>query len=335
MEKPFVIDMHNHFIPPEALPLICDTAEHNYLYSVKRFAKAFSVMTDIEAHKAWMDQCGIDMAILSTATYVPCGLAFCQACNAGLAAMVRRYPNRYRAVIHISPFDNKDDNLAEIKRGVEELGLWGIGLVSSMQALNLDDPVYDYVYEVAVKYDMPVYVHPTIRRNLWGGEKYDLFLTAAREYDLTKACIEMIYGVVPRYPALKVIMSHLGGGLPAVLGRVIGKHQPDELEIPAADYGQWLTFHHAEKLGVVEHFMGLLHNFCFDTAGHGGWPPLMEFAIKVLGVDKLCFGTDFPYDFNQAEYVCQNIADLRDMGLTAKEEVQFFSGNIKQIFKIS
>lgn len=335
-EKPFVIDMHNHFVPPQALPLICDTSEHNYLYSVKRFSKAFSVMTSIEAHNDWMVQSGVDMAILSTSTYAPCGLAFCKACNDGSAEAVRKYPDKYRATIHISPFDDKSVNLDEIKRGVEELGLWGIGLVSSMQAMNIDDPVYDYVYEAAIKYGMPVFVHPTIRKNLWGGnEKYDLFLTASREYDLTKTCIEMIYGVVPRYPELKIIMSHLGGGLPAVLGRVIGKHQPAELDIPEEDRGQWLAFHHAEKLGVFDHFMGLLKNFCFDTAGHGGWLPLMEFAMKVLGPDKLCFGSDFPYDFNKTEYVRQNIEDLRSLGLSPADEKRFFSGNIKALFNIA
>jgi predicted TIM-barrel fold metal-dependent hydrolase len=178
---------------------------------------------------------------------------------------------------------------------------------------------------MAIKFDIPVFIHPTLRKNLWGGEKYDLFLTASREYDLAKSFVEIIYGVLPRYPELKVLMSHLGGGLPALKGRFLAKHQPDDFPLPPEERGQWLTVNQAKALGLVENFDSLLKNFCFDSAGYGGWVPIMKFALEVLGSDHVCFGTDYPFEFKNPNDVRKYITDIKDMGASGRDQEKSFS----------
>ncbi len=330
----FVIDMQNHYIPPDALKLVKKTDEHDFLTSVNRFKKAFQLMTDIEAHNQWMDAAGVDMAVLSTASYDACGYEFCKACNDGYGKVTKKYPDKYKALIHAFAQDDASKNRDEIKRGVEELGLWGIGVVSSYKNTTIDSPMMDHIYEMALHYDMPVFVHPTIRKNLWGGEKYDLFLTASREYDITKSFIEIIYGVLPRYPELKVIMPHLAGGLPALIGRLYAKHQPEDVPIPAEDLGGWIPFHQANELGLVDHFNDLIRNMYFDTAGSGGWPPIVRFALEVLGPDHLCFATDYPYDLNNPVYVKKYIEDIKAMDFADTDKTAFLGGNLKKLFDI-
>jgi predicted TIM-barrel fold metal-dependent hydrolase len=334
-DKLFSIDMQNHYIPSEALKLARKTEEYDYTYSIGRFVKAYERMTNIDEHIKWMDQSGLDMAILSTAAFVANGYEFCRACNDGYGDVVKKHPDRFKGMIHVFPYDDKKKNQDEIKRGVEELGLWGVTVVTSFQKMAIDSPLMDPIWEMAVKYDMPIFVHPTIRKNVWGGtEKYDLFLTASREYDIAKSFIEILYGVLPRFPALKVIMPHLAGGLPALLGRLLAKHQPQDFSLPQEDAGQWIPVHRAEELGLVDHFKSLLKNFYFDTAGSGGWMPIVKFGLEVLGADHLCFGTDYPYDLNDAKYVKRYLDDIHDMDMPLEEKEQFLGGNLKRLFNI-
>jgi len=332
VDETLVIDMQSHYIPSEALKLARKTEEYDFTYSIGRFVKAYQRMTNIDAHLEWMENSGVDMAILSTASFAANGYDFCRVCNDGYSEIIKKYPARYKGMIHVFPHDGSDKNQDEIRRGVEELGLWGIAVVSSYQNMTIDSPLMDHIYEMATNYDMPIFVHPTIRKNLWGGEKYDLFLTASREYDIAKSFIEIIYGVLPRFPQLKVIMSHLGGGLPALMGRLLAKHQPEDFPLPKEDLGQWLPVHHAKELGLVDHFESLIENFYFDTAGYGGWLPVVRFALEVLGPDHLCFGTDYPYDLNNPVYVKRYIDEINQIDVPDENKEKLLGGNLKQLF---
>lgn len=329
-----VIDMQHHHIPADALKLAGKTEEYDYTYSINRFPKAYSMMTDIGADLEWMDQAGVDVSILSTAAFVANGYEFCRVCNDGYGKIVKKYPRRYRGMIHVYPLDEENKNRDEIKRGVEELGLWGVSVVTSLSNMTIDSPHMDHIYDMCVQYDMPVFVHPTIRKNIWGGEKYDLFLTASREYDIAKAFIEILYGVLPKFPDLQVIMPHLAGGVPALLGRLMAKHQPEEFSIPQEDAGQWIPVRRAEELGLVDHFKSLLKNFYFDTAGSGGWVPVVKFAIEVLGAEHLCLGTDYPYDLNNPVYVKKYIEDIQALDVPSEDKYKLLGRNLLKLFRI-
>ena len=69
-----------------------------------------------------MDDWGIDMAILSTAVPAASGYDFCKLCNDGYSAVIKKYPDRFRGVIHAYPFDADERNRNEIKSGGEEFG---------------------------------------------------------------------------------------------------------------------------------------------------------------------------------------------------------------------
>jgi len=329
----FVIDMQKHYIPREALKLARKTREYDYSVGLRRFTKAYEIITDIDRHLRWMDDSEIHMAILSTAAFSANGYQFCKVCNDGYSKVIKKHPNRFKGMIHVYPYD-KGKNKDEIKRGVEELGLWGIGVVSSYQKMTIDSPIMDPIYEMAIKYDMPVYVHPTIRNKLWGGERYDLYMTVTREYDIAKSFVEMIYGVLPRFPDLKVIFAHFGGGLPALKGRLLAWHQPKDFPLPKEDRGHGLAVDQAKELGLVDDFDSKLKKIYFDSAGFGGWLPVIKSAFETLGADHICFGTDYPYEFREPQYVKKIIHDINQMDVSKEDKEKFFSGNLKKLFRI-
>ena len=283
-----VIDMQHHFIPSGAVKLIRKTDEHDFTYGLGRFKKEYQDIQDPGVHLKSMDEAGIDMAVLSTGSFVANGEAFCRVCNDGYSEVCRKYPDRFKGMIHVYPFADKGKNQDEITRCVEELGLWGIAAVTSFQDSTVDAPVMDHIYEMAVKYDMPVFVHPTIRINLWGGERHDLFMTVAREYDIVKSFVEIIYGVLPRFPELKVIMSHFAGGLPVLAHpftldlassqlRVLVRELSEQgLEGIEGYYSEYSTQQQEQYLGLAREF-GLV--VAGGTDFHGDVNPAIRLGV--------------------------------------------------------
>jgi len=331
----FVIDMQHHYIPPEALKLVGKTTEYDFTMSITRWgSKVYQTMTDIDEHLKWMDESQIDMAILSTAAFSANGHNFCKVCNDGYSEVIKQYPDRFKGMIHVYPFEKaKSEN--EIKRGVDELGLSGIAVVTSYQNMAIDSDVMHPIYDMAIKYDMPIFVHPAIRINLWGGERYDLFSKLSREYDIAKSFVEIVYGVLPRFPELKVIMAHLGGGLPALKARIVCRHRPKAFSLHEEDLSHALSYNQAKELGIVSDFESRIKNIFFDSAGCGGWLPVMKFAIETLGSNHICFGTDYPYEYKQSKYVKETINEIAKLDVSVEDKEKFLGGNVKKLFRIT
>ncbi len=49
----------------------------------------------------------------------------------------------------------------------------------------------------------------------------------SREYDILKATVEVMYGVLRIFPDLKFVIPHHGGGMPYLKGRIMSNFEPD------------------------------------------------------------------------------------------------------------
>ena len=154
----------------------------------------------------------------------------------------------------------------------------------------------------------------------------------SREYDISKAFVGILYGVLPRFPELKVIMAHFGGGLPALKGRLLAWHQPEGLPIPEEDRRHGLSIRQAKELGLFDDFESKTKDFLFDSAGFGGWLPVINAAFEVLGADHVCFGSDFPYEMNKAQYAKMSIQDVCAVDASHADKRKFFEENVKRFF---
>jgi len=326
-----VIDMQHHFIPGGALRFIGKTPEHDFTIGLQKYSKAYETIGDVEVHLKYMDAAGIDVAILSMGPYTSNGYNFCKACNEGFSQIIKEFPGRFKGMIQVYPYDH-DKNEDEIKRGVEELGLWGIALVSSYGEITIDSQLIYPLYEMALKYDMPVFVHPPVRIDLWGGGRYDLYLTLAREYDIAKSFVEIFYGVLPRFPDLKVILSHLGGGLSALKGRLLAWHRPDGFAIPPEERNYGRSVLEAKELGLLNDFESRAKNILFDSAGYGGWLPVIKSAFETLGPDHICFGTDYPYELSKPTYTRMIIDDVNQLEIPDDDKRKYLRGNLEKLF---
>jgi predicted TIM-barrel fold metal-dependent hydrolase len=82
-------------------------------------------------------------------------------------------------------------------------------------------------------------------------------------------------GYPQRYPKLKIVNSHLGGMLPMVFQRLdnISKWEHPLPEPPTVT---------AKRMW-----------YC--SVGHGH-PPALRAAVDSMGADRICLGSDFPYE---------------------------------------
>src|SRR5215211_6649468 len=69
---------------------------------------------------------------------------------------------------------------------------------------------------------MFVFVHPVLKPCFWEAlNAYDMARSVGREFSLIAATIRLIdSGLLDRFPTLRIHMSHLGGGIAALLGRI-------------------------------------------------------------------------------------------------------------------
>ena len=209
-----------------------------------------------------------------------------------------------------------------------------LALITSTNSATLDSETLFPIYERVSEYDLPIVVHPTIRPGLWGGNKYGMEHHISREYDVAKATIEVLYGVLPKFPELKFIMPHHGGGMPALKGRVMAHFEPEGWDIPQTLKGLPKTPRELQELGLAHAFEDIFGKLYFDTAGFGGWMPITEAGVKTIRSDRLCFGTDYPFEIHDAKDVKLFIENIKGLDISEQDKRNILGENAKRLFKI-
>jgi aminocarboxymuconate-semialdehyde decarboxylase len=147
----------------------------------------------------------------------------------------------------------------------------------------LDSPELDRFYEKVVDLNTPLFFHPA-PAGIDGPkgdpklDRFDLDLLAGFAAQETLALATLIYGgVMDRHPDLDICISHAGGAVPFLIGRMalaptLRKWAPDALKTEGA---------FEERLSKV----------WFDTHVHDD--RALDLLIDVVGTDRLVFGTNF------------------------------------------
>lgn len=333
MADSIVVDTHHHYLPPEAVPFAKKTEEIDYLFGLKRFSIAYSWMQDVERTLRYMADSGIDRVLINQCSWSPNGLATCKAINNGYAKIQKAHPGKFITCAHV-PVHEGPPALDELKRSIEELGLNGVAFLSSYTHLTMDsDEMMPFFEKIAV-YDIPIVIHPTLRRPLWGGFKHDLSTTVSREYDLAKCVVEILYGVFPKYPDLKFLISHFGGGIQSLKWRIIISHQPETWDLPQDLRGHALMRDELKERGLWDDFHRLFDKLYFDSAGYGGAPEVMRAAVDTIRRDRLTFGSDYPFEFRDPADVREYIGSIRSLNIPDQDRKNLLGKNVLDLFKI-
>jgi predicted TIM-barrel fold metal-dependent hydrolase len=169
-----------------------------------------------------------------------------------------------------------------------------------------------------------VFVHPALKLNqTMQFDGYDTARSVGREFSLVMATIRLINsGVFDRHPGLTVHMSHLGGGLSALLGR-IRSYQDKEF---------WGTLDNARHgMKAKNSFDYYLHNnMVFDTAGFCGAIGAVKAALIEIPASRIVFATDYPQEIRDRSAVRAFVNELRALG---REGETILDGNTGKLLK--
>ena len=115
-------------------------------------------------------------------------------------------------------------------------------------------------------------------------------------------------GFPRRYPQLKIILPHLGGMLPFL------RYRLDRGGIRSVA---------GEELPSVQ-----MRKFWYDTAN--GEPRSLAHAVDAFGVDRLLFGSDYPYWTDES--YGHAVSYLEMAGLPEHDVTAIQSGNARKLF---
>jgi aminocarboxymuconate-semialdehyde decarboxylase len=122
--------------------------------------------------------------------------------------------------------------------------------------------------------------------------------------DLVATTHLILKGLPRRYPHLRILIPHLGGGLPMLLQRL--------------DAYRWAMAEAPEPPSITA------RRLWYDTVGHGNVAAL-RCAHETLGADRLVLGTDFPYQ--TGEQYRRAVTYVQDAGLPERDVQQVLDRN--------
>jgi predicted TIM-barrel fold metal-dependent hydrolase len=247
---------------------------------------------------AEMDAHGVGMMILSlNAPAVQAiadrerAIALAKQANDALAEHVRKRPDRFAGFAAL-PMQDPDAASRELERCVKELKLVGAmvnGFSESGDPNNLlyyDLAQYKDFWKHVEALDVPFYLHP--RNPLAGqipgykGHNWLLGPNWAFNAETSVHALRIIAsGIFDECPKLRLVLGHLGEGIPALLWRIDHRNG-------------WMNAPHkyAAKHPVAHYFR---KHFWLTTSGNYSTSALKQ-AVEELGVDRVMFSVDWPFE---------------------------------------
>jgi len=328
-----VIDIHIHYSPRSLIePTLAslpspDAKLTRYTDGIPSYT-LHGQLHDLDRHLAMMDHAGMDLAVISSAEGMPGDLPRSRVVNDDLHALVPRYKGRIIGMAHTGPLAGKA-GLEELDRAWTDLGLRGVAIASTLGGKGLDDEALYPFYEKVQAAGQFIFVHPTLACGTLGTQgfgAYDLFRTVGREFELVTAVLRLCCGgVLDRFPMLNIVMSHFGGGISTLVGR-IRDYQDKEFWGLAAD-----PIHGRRPKRDFDYY--LHERLYFDTGGHFGEMTAVRAALLNIPPSRLLFGTDYPQEIRAPEDVKAFVDNLKALDLPPAEIDAILGGNARRLLK--
>jgi uncharacterized protein len=269
----------------------------------------------VDKRLADIDAAGIEVQVLSgtepITEVLPAKTAMGLAAetNRRVHATVAAHPDRFAGFATL-PLTVPDVAAAELERAVGDLGFVGTMISGNIAGRFLDDPDFAPVLETAARLDVPIYLHPGLVPQPVADAYYSGVSDPVRDalsrgaygwhYETSLHALRMIAGgVFDRLPGLKVILGHLGEGLPFHLARIEQQLGP-------------LLGPQAKPVSAC-----LQENFWFTTSAYPYDGPF-RLAREAFGDDRLMFAVDYPFTQNQ---VVRDWFDGLDVTSAVREKV--------------
>jgi 2,3-dihydroxybenzoate decarboxylase len=271
---------------------------------------------------AGMDDAGIDIQVISHGPSVVQDLEPAEAielargANDRLHAAVQHHPARF-AGLALLPTPDPAAAADELERAVTRLGFKGAALYGLTRGAFPDDRRFRPIFERAQALDVPIYLHPGAphaNAAVYYEDYRAAFpsLTGAAwgyTIDTAGQALRLILsGLFDDLPRLKIVIGHLGEGLPFLVDRV------DE----ALNRG-------ATKIAFKQTFC---RNFWVTTSGNFSTPALLC-TILQMGVERVLFSVDYPFVENAV-----GVRWMESVPIADEDRAKILGGNATRLLKL-
>jgi aminocarboxymuconate-semialdehyde decarboxylase len=168
----------------------------------------------------------------------------------------------------------------EAEHAMTQLGAAGLIVAANVEGTNLGELDLDEFWHAAVALDAPVFIHPVQAMPTARTAKFALVQIAQYTFDTTLCVGSLIFsGVLDRFPALRIILSHGGGAFPYLLGRFDCMHA--RMDRPAQGN---------VALALPSAYVRRFH---YDTILHN--PMQLRWLAEAVSVERIVLGSDYSF----------------------------------------
>jgi predicted TIM-barrel fold metal-dependent hydrolase len=315
--KPYVIALEEHYLDPE----IKQASGRTDAIGPRQLIDRLDDLGELRLRE--MDEAGIDFQVLSHSipglqgVDAATGVPLAQRTNDRLAAAVRAHPDRFAGFAALPTADPRAA-ADELERTITKLGFKGAMINGLTGGVFHDDERFWPIYERAAALDVPIYIHPALPQAAvveayYKGyvEKHPGLLRAGWGFTVetaTQGIRFVLSGVFDAHPGLKIILGHMGEGLPFYLWRI--------------SYGLRQSMSEKTFRDVFcEHFWITTSGFFSD--------PALICCMMEMGIDRILFSVDYPFMENPpgAEWI-------KTLPLGAEDQQKLLSGNARRLLKL-
>jgi len=254
------------------------------------FEKALPALSDFgDRRLEVMDKNGVDFSVLSLSgpgvqierdTKTAARVA--RQTNDLLAHEIQKRPKRYGGFAHLAM---QDPIIAadELERCMRDLGFHGAMIDGQNNGSYLDDDRYSHFWERAASLQAPIYIHPANPADkpyMYSGHPELWGPVWSWGVETANHALRILFGgVFDRYPAARVILGHMGEGLPFQLWRFDSRWK-------IANRARELNKQPSEYFGT---------NILVTTSGVASLAPMLC-AVSALGEENVMFSIDYPFE---------------------------------------
>jgi len=254
------------------------------------FEKALPALSDFgDRRLEVMDKNGVDFSVLSLSgpgvqierdTKTAARVA--RQTNDLLAHEIQKRPKRYGGFAHLAM---QDPIIAadELERCMRDLGFHGAMIDGQNNGSYLDDDRYSHFWERAASLQAPIYIHPANPADkpyMYSGHPELWGPVWSWGVETANHALRILFaGVFNRYPAARVILGHMGEGLPFQLWRFDSRWK-------IANRARELNKQPSEYFGT---------NILVTTSGVASLAPMLC-AVSALGEENVMFSIDYPFE---------------------------------------
>ncbi|MGD2168265.1 MAG: amidohydrolase family protein [Gammaproteobacteria bacterium] len=241
--------------------------------------------------------------------------------NDMLAEAIRQHPREFAGLAAVAP-QAPDSAAQELERSVNRLGLRGVIINSHTHGEYLDDEKFWPIFEAAQALDVPVYLHPQTPPPAMIQPLLDSGLDGAIYGFGVETGMHLLRiilsGVFDQFPRLRLIVGHLGEGIPYWLFRV---------DFFYRSIVKTRRYKRIRELSLLPSEY-MKRNVYLTTSGMA-WEPVIMYARDVVGPDHVLYAMDYPYQYRIDEVPVTDALPIDHESLR-----RFYQSSAEELFRL-